>query len=170
MVIFHSSPLFITMNVCDKLIELECKHCHRQFWRELKEYRRKLKNGNINFYCSLSCAKKSCIDEFSPFRTFLISCRKNVRLKKLEYNLDLPYLKQLWEIQKGICPYSKIPMKLYPTLHQTQFLPSSASLDRIDSTNGYIKGNVQFVCLAMNYAKNRFEHKDFLNFINIIRK
>lgn len=40
-----------------------------------------------------------------------------------------------------------------------------ASLDRIDSSKGYIKGNVEFVCYAINLAKNSFtrdEMKEFL--------
>jgi len=34
-------------------------------------------------------------------------------------------------------------------------LANSASLDRIDNEKGYIKGNVRFVCLGINYMKNR---------------
>jgi hypothetical protein len=46
---------------------------------------------------------------------------------------------------------------------------TKASLDRIDSTKGYIKGNVEFVCLAINYAKNKFSKEDTLTFLNEIK-
>ena len=34
--------------------------------------------------------------------------------------------------------------------------PDRASLDRIDSSKGYVKGNVQFVSYMANCAKNEF--------------
>jgi hypothetical protein len=91
-------------------------------------------------------------------------------LKKFDFDLDLPYLKTLWEKQKGICPYSKVPMLLFPTLHKTKFKPTAASLDRIDSNRGYVKGNVEFVCLSINYAKNRFDRNEFIEFISNINQ
>ena len=109
------------------------------------------------------------LDEFSPFRTFLMLCKHNVRKKKFEFNLDLEYLKNLWESQKGKCPYSNIEMLLSNTAYGKQFKPISASLDRIDSNKGYVKGNVEFVCLAMNYAKNKFSREEFSNFVTNIR-
>ena len=44
-----------------------------------------------------------------------------------------------------------------------------ASLDRIDSSKGYIDGNVEFVCYGINLAKNNFSKSEMLNFINSIR-
>jgi len=34
--------------------------------------------------------------------------------------------------------------------------PNRASLDRIDSSKGYVKGNIQFVSLIVQYAKNEW--------------
>lgn len=34
--------------------------------------------------------------------------------------------------------------------------PFAPSLDRIDSTRGYVVGNVQFVCTAANFAKGQW--------------
>lgn len=85
-------------------------------------------------------------------------------------NLDLPYLKALWEEQKGICPYTKLPMILSPCRYQKEFKPDCASLDRIDITKGYVKGNVRFVCLSINYARNRFKESDFIDFLSKIKQ
>jgi hypothetical protein len=154
-----------------KTIELECACCHNKFSKDLKEYKSRTRlYGQTEFYCSASCRNTHRIDEYSPFRTFLVLCRKNVRLKKFDFDLDLPYLKTLWEKQKGICPYSKVPMLLFPTLHKTKFKPTAASLDRIDSNRGYVKGNVEFVCLSINYAKNRFDRNEFIEFISNINQ
>ena len=152
-------------------IQLICHLCKKSFIKDMKEYRRRLKiSGKNEFYCSVRCRNNIIkTDEFSPFRTFLILCKKNVKLKNFEFDLDLFYLKKLWKKQKGICPYSNLKMVLFPTANKTEFKPDAASLDRIDSTKGYVKGNVEFVCLSINYAKNCFDRKDFIDFLNKIR-
>lgn len=52
-------------------------------------------------------------------------------------------------------------------------LPKSvknASLDRIDSLKGYIKGNIQFVSVAANFAKSDFSEKEFLEFCEAVAR
>jgi len=45
---------------------------------------------------------------------------------------------------------------------------TSASLDRIDSSKGYIQGNVQFVAYGINLAKNNFSDADVISFLDSI--
>ena len=42
------------------------------------------------------------------------------------------------------------------------FVPTNCSVDRIDSTQGYIVGNVQLVCRVANVAKSNLTHSDFV--------
>lgn len=42
--------------------------------------------------------------------------------------------------------------------------PYQASLDRIDNNIGYMKGNIRFVSLIYNYAKNNFTDNDVAKF------
>jgi len=168
---FKVAPLFIYMERTNKkkIINLTCNRCKTIFEKELKEYNRQMrKNPHYTFYCSEKCSTKVSRkrDEFSPFRTFLCSAKRGSDLKHLDMNLDLLYLKKLWEGQNGICSYTKIPMILSPCRYQKEFKPDCASLDRIDASKGYVKGNVRFVCLAINYARNRFEERDFKNFLS----
>lgn len=150
-----------------KTIELECSSCGIKFQKELKEYKRRIKNNvESKFYCNIDCRNKSSqTDEYSPFRTFLFNAKKNSRTKKLQFNLDLIYLKSLWEKQNGVCKFSNVSMILFPTTNTKKYVPDAASLDRIDSNKGYIKGNVQYVCLAINYAKNTFDTEEFVLFL-----
>jgi hypothetical protein len=46
----------------------------------------------------------------------------------------------------------------------------TASLDRIDNKKGYIKGNVRWVLLGINYMKNRHSDEDLNILINKIKK
>lgn len=64
-------------------------------------------------------------------------------------NVDAEYLKDLWEAQAGRCALTNIPL-----MHGGNNLNLKASLDRKDSSIGYVKGNVQFVSCAINYAKS----------------
>ncbi len=46
--------------------------------------------------------------------------------------------------------------------------PNRASLDRIDSSKGYTKDNIQFVCLIAQYAKNSWHSDVILNFAKAV--
>ncbi len=129
-----------------------------------------------NWTKSCGCLQKeSGKDEFTPFRFFLANARKRTKkrnVKLIECNLNLLYLKQLWEKQGGICPYTGIKMELAEVSNKRTRInmnPAQASLDRIDSSKGYIKGNVEYVCVSINYAKNGFTKEKILDFINKIR-
>ena len=42
--------------------------------------------------------------------------------------------------------------------------PEGHTLDRIDNDKGYVKGNVRFVSVIFNFARNNFSDQDVLNF------
>ena len=46
--------------------------------------------------------------------------------------------------------------------------PNTASLDRIDSSLGYIPGNVQFVSVIANYAKRDFQEEELFEFCEAV--
>ena len=54
-------------------------------------------------------------------------------------------------------------MKLKSTLQ-------SASLDRIDSNLGYIIGNVQWVCLGINYTKLNYSDSELHFLLKLIKE
>lgn len=76
-------------------------------------------------------------------------------------DLDYNYIKDLWIQQKGICPYTKKVMNF-----DKKENPYRASLDRIDSNKGYLKNNVEFVCLSVNYAKSSFTRNEMIDFFS----
>lgn len=150
-------------------VTLKCSKCDLFFEKQTKEVRRQTnKNPDYKFYCSLNCANAK-LDEFSAFRWFLSTAKKNAKNKHIQFDLTLDYVQSLWKNQNGKCAYTQIPMLLFSTTNQRTFKPSAASLDRIDATKGYVSGNVRFVCLSINYAKNRFSEQDFLDFLKVLR-
>lgn len=98
--------------------------------------------------------------------------KKNVeqQIKKLEKIIDndltLEYLKGVWDYQNGYCAISGLKMEMDITRES----PSKASLDRIDSSKGYVSGNVQWVCLFVNYAKSDFEDEPIKKLFKLINR
>jgi hypothetical protein len=167
-----------------KTVSLVCDFCPKIYERPLKEYNRAKRNGN-KMFCSRSCAcsyglkinprkgnasflnAANRLDKFSPFRYFISKANSAQRRQWYgDSDLDLEYLSSVWESQNGICPYTGFQMELPNNTQDSQIKgkPKRASLDRINSEKGYVKGNVEFVCLAVNLAKNRFSRAEMMDF------
>ncbi len=174
------------------LIEVQCKNCEKSFEKTLTEYKYQQKKGR-NTFCSRSC---SCSyhnsqqilnpkgtnhianlggkigrgkDEYSPFRWFM----KVIKQRSKEFDVDLQYLKQLWEEQKGLCVFTKWKLTLpagSDGWKDKEDKTYRASLDRIDSSKGYVKGNVQFVSLMANLAKNNMSDEEMFKFCSAVAK
>lgn len=112
-------------------------------------------------------------DELSPFRYIYNKILSRIKTKitkktgNLECNLTVEDLKLQFDKQGGICPYTGLKMEL---TGQRETKITQASLDRIDSNKGYIIGNIEFVCLGVNYAKNGFSKEITLDFFKNINK
>ena len=76
--------------------------CHGKTTRNEKLGEWVTSENNKNFIKSLAGNRK---DDYTPFRTLLKSCRTRTNKSgnsKGDFDLDLPYLKQLWEQQNLI--------------------------------------------------------------------
>lgn len=186
---FPPSPIFINM----KVVKVKCKECGDEFEKGLSEYQRSEKLERPHFCCrscsashrnrnwSLEERKKYCYqikrhagnrrDDYSAFRYFI--CKSRAESRRTRYGaptISVEYLSELWDKQKGICPYTGISMVLPPTtkVYSDLHIPQKASLDRIDSSKGYVNGNVEFVCCAINLAKNSFTRDQMKKFLREI--
>lgn len=173
-----------------KTIELKCPECETPFHRPLKEHRRSIKLKRPEF-CSRTCGTKyrnkkrtpnfcrsHCYpikkhsdnrqNELSPFKPYLSKWRYSIIKHKDEIDIDAACLKSLWEQQNGICPYTGLKMILPKNSNDKVRSLKKASLDRINSSRGYTRGNVEFVCSGVNLAKNSFSKEDMKKFISEI--
>lgn len=84
---------------------------------------------------------------------------KATQRKKLGEVISLDALEMLWNIQNGNCALTgwQMTMELANGVVQT-----NCSLDRIDSSIGYVVGNVQLVCRIANVAKNSMTTEEFI--------
>lgn len=160
-------------------IEVKCETCGKSFLREKGEVTRNKRIGR-RVYCSRSCGGKckknvehiksvrsdyditqhcgNRKDEYSGFKWYM----KVLNTRRKEVDVDLQYLKELWESQKGRCAFSGQELEL--RTHSNKQKASSASLDRINNDKGYTQGNVRFVSVMFNMARNTFSDQDVLNF------
>lgn len=164
-----------------------CDGCGIKFEKETRYVKASQKKRNGKNYCSLSCyakttydnklsewnnseenkehLRKICnnkLDEFSPFRTLMKSCRNR---KNKDCNLDLPYLKDLWEKQKGKCALTGVDLKLETSSNKNY----QASIDRIDSSKGYVKGNIRFTSVSVNWLKSDLDDNHLREFFQICK-
>jgi len=171
------------------IIYLICSECGKEFEKERKEYNRRIRLGVEKLYCSLSCSgingnrvsprgfaidrslsgrgKVWAPDDLSPFRWYMRRCKNRVNKKGIT-DLTEIYLKDLWAQQATICPLTgwklQLPRWTNGWSKDEPFCPSSASLDRIDNTLGYVKGNVRFIAVMANYARNIFTDEEVIKF------
>jgi len=79
----------------------------------------------------------------------------------------ITHLLDVWNNQKGICPYSGVNLVL-PSYSNKNNQIYVASLDRIDSSKKYSKGNIQFVSASLNYMKGQMTHDETIVLCKII--
>lgn len=101
-------------------------------------------------------------DHYSPFRYYLRIARK----RDPGFDITLPYLKELWKKQGGVCVYSGVGLRPYEEGKNHPIY--TASLDRIDSSIGYCQGNVQFISIAMNWMKAQMSHDEVIKLLRLI--
>ena len=156
-----------------KTFKINCPICNKEFIR--RECDLSDCNGKKykNLYCSRKCKSigLSGGDEYSPFVYFMGGVSSRMREKGMLdlIDFDKKDLKELWDTQGGICPISGVHMILdTATGRATKRMPKNpykASLDRIDSSKPYIKNNIQFVCMAINFMKNEFGNDEIIEFV-----
>jgi|GEM_PF-317691 len=121
-----------------------CKACQcRSHSRKKMHERQKKKRTTPNGWIKWAVTRKKS------------ECKR----KGLEFNIDAQYMIDQYEKQNNTCFYAKTPLKFGVDDLR------SATLERINSSLGYTRGNVVLSCKAMNWAKNSSTESDFLRFL-----
>jgi hypothetical protein len=127
--------------------EKRCKNCINS------NHKSRCKNHSIGQIITslLTTAKHSCMKR-----------EKKFRFEAAILDITTDYIKELVEKQQNKCAYSGVQFIWeYGSNHKP-------SLDRIDSSKGYIKGNVHLVTTIVNQAKSDLIETDFLKMIKSI--
>jgi len=86
--------------------------------------------------------------------------------RKILYNLTPKYLWELFIKQNKICPLSG--MNISFDKEEGKSYKVNASLDRIDSSKGYIKGNVQWVHKHINMMKQSHSQSQVIDLCRMV--
>ncbi len=119
---------------------------------------------------TLSCGCKNRLKGISSDLWYNIikgSLRVRTSRNKLEVNITKEYVYNLFLEQNGKCKLSNIPITLPKTWKDRNH---TASLDRIDSSLGYIIGNVQWVHKHINLMKNIYPQDMFIYLCSQVTK
>lgn len=82
--------------------------------------------------------------------------------RNLEFSISIEYLWGLFEKQNKLCKLTNVPIK-FASSAKRKAVEQTASLDRIDSSKGYIEGNVQWIHKDVNFMKQDFSETEFYN-------
>lgn len=86
--------------------------------------------------------------------------------RNIEFNITKEYVWELYEKQKRKCNLSGLDINFEPNCVHNKKIDNrskrTVSLDRIDSSIGYIEGNVQWVHKDVNIMKNKYSNDYFI--------
>jgi hypothetical protein len=179
-----------------RTVALVCDGCGVSFEKAKNEVTRQLKkNPDRKFYCKMTCYAVATgssnlgehlssgrpefldagnrQDKLSSFRYYMNKARnrKMYNGEVRPHDIDLPYLKELWESQKGLCALSGMVMDLPRNsleYAKRPRVPWKPSLDRIDCSQGYMKGNVRFIVAMANLCRSIFSDDDVVTFCKAV--
>lgn len=155
-----------------------CSHCKK--YKPATEFSKSTRNKHRNM---LNNSCKEC------YKTFYNSNRKNIReclaldkvlkvrlhdalirakKKNLFIDITITDLQNLWNKQNGRCAITNFPMTLI--IGNGKRNKYNLSIDRIDSSKGYTKDNIQLVCSAANMMKGYMEYSELIQFCKAIIK
>lgn len=136
-----------------------CSRCgemkpHSEFYKNAS------KKHGLQGECK-KCTNRRANPEARQLSKMVVNSRARAKEKNLAHDIDVKYLRSL-----GIpshCPYLgiKLRWKLQAGLGvKHKSFPESPSLDRIDSSKGYVKGNVIIVSHRANSIKRDADEQE----------
>ena len=123
-----------------------------------------------------SCKCKQCkaIEDAKKFGYMEIrqhhwyTIKKQAEKRNLNFDISMKCAWDLYELQERKCALSGLPIGFGKTRTGHAKGDTTASLDRIDSSKGYIEGNIQWLHKWVNLMKSDFEEKEFIAYCKLI--
>lgn len=106
------------------------------------------------------------VGDLSP--AYFRRCKKSALERHHTFSINM---KDVWSIylkQNGKCAISGVPVKFVADNNNAGF--QTASIDRIDSKKGYVKGNIQIVHKTINVIKWTLTMEEFEYWITMVYK
>lgn len=95
-------------------------------------------------------------------KTLWTRYQNNAYKRELEFSISIEYAWELFLSQNRLCALTDMPL-VFSERKRDDTL-TTASIDRRDSTKGYVEGNIWWVHKTINMMKNTLPEKDFIEF------
>lgn len=150
---------------CETII---CKICKVEKEKNSNNFQYRKDRDQYHTVCK-KCKTERFTNQRAHVRNFLQRMWYGAK-RRSESNEDMISYEEvydLWLEQNGICKLTGVKMT---TTTGKGRVSTNVSIDRIDSTKGYEKDNVQLVCFWANIAKNDLPVTEFLEFCEKVIK
>lgn len=125
--------------------------------KKRKEYRESHRQEHAEYYRAYR--------ERYPERSLFRAAQQRAKLKGLEFNLEYSDI-----VIPENCPILGIPIVCYAGRGRPGGRMDSPSLDRIDNTKGYVKGNIQVISHKANSMKFNATAQELVKFAEWVLK
>lgn len=148
----------LTSLLNSKRIKTNCDSCGKEIFYKKSHFKNR-KYHICSHDCHAKIKSQSIRGDSNPkalklgtkeriFWDRYIDYKSRSSIRGLEFDLTDDFLLKLYDDQNGLCYYTGYPLKLDGDISF-----DTMSLDRVDSSKGYIKGNVVFCLNCINRMK-----------------
>lgn len=150
-------------------LEKHCSHC--RLLLPIDDFAKDAsRNDGHQRYCK-TCSNSLRVkrDQLNPVQKhtcrMLSSARSRAKEKNLPFDIDLDYVRLIVGKDAEFASHCQIFPKIALDWscnrgNGPRALPNSPSIDRIDPTRGYVKGNIWIVCHRANAIKSNATHEE----------
>ena len=152
----------IAASLTDAVLTKRCPACQKKFPVTMFYKKTSARDGRRD-YCKKCDSKRNA--EYKEQNPVLIqtgqmicSAKKRAVKKQLSFDIDTEYVRSL---VVSHCPILGMPLEWSCQRNVGRIvLDGSPSLDRIDPTKGYVKGNVWIISYRANLIKSNATHEE----------
>jgi hypothetical protein len=97
--------------------------------------------------------------------------RRKAKSRGLAFEVDAEYLWTLFLLQSRRCALSGVDLFISSKIDKNQNIDRSnhtASLDRIDNSIGYVRGNVQWVHKKINQMRRQYSIVEYVHWCSLV--
>lgn len=147
------------MSHCKTCISISYAARYAESTEEIREYNR----GQYDKHKEKRQARRKALRETSwerKIKHMLRNTKQRAELKGWDFELDYEFISGLLSAQDGLCFYTGAQLELTGD--------NKISIDRLDSTKGYTRDNVNLVTFRVNIVKRDTTHEEFITLCKII--
>lgn len=149
------------VNSRDEIIRQECTGCHQMLPASEFVKNRWHSRGLMAECKTCACERAKKMYERDPINFIVKEIRNRSARKNFPCDITPEFIKELYKKQKGRCFYTGLEFGEIGK-------DTTLSIDRVDSKQGYVMGNVVLCCVWVNVMKSNYSLKDFLARIKVI--